>query len=174
VTTQASFGVKASSPQRPYLRGRPRQSMKWFTMRWWAGEQDQDPLQSYQEHLAQVSNRLPPDLLALSERGVLHDANLTLLSARGGSAVLLLVARSQGPGRTRLELHYDGVTSLETSCDPKYTLPGPSGYGDLGYDELDIDHEGLFVHRFLFSRGIEFELHFARFSFTEQPLSEDG
>ena len=35
------------------------------------------------------------------------------------------------------------------------SLPGLGGYGDLGYDEVDLTDAGVCVHRMLFSTGVE-------------------
>ena len=61
----------------------------------------------------------------------------------------------------RIQLTYRGVERLVSTADPATGLPGPHGYGDLGYDELDAVGPGVFEHRMLFSTGIELPIRFS-------------
>ena len=55
------------------------------------------------------------------------------------------------------------MIDLNTGSDPEKGLPGPHGYGDLGYDEVDVLEPGLFEHRMLFSTGITLSIHHREF-----------
>jgi hypothetical protein len=48
-------------------------------------------------------------------------------------------------------------------------LPGPGGYGDFGYDEIEVIGPAQFEHRILFSSGIRLVIRFAKLSFTVTP-----
>ena len=156
----------------PALRGR-RSVAKWweladvryFTMAWWggfqAGEGD-DPSADYAAHLNSIRDRLPPDLLATEEAVSLHDTRLRelcLLAAEG----MLRIGLDSYTGDDRLTLVYSGVERFESTVDPESGLRGPSGYGDLGYCEVDILPGGAFEHRLLFSTGIELAVIFRGF-----------
>ena len=54
------------------------------------------------------------------------------------------------------------------TSDPSVGLGGPHGFGDLGYDEIDVGEDGPFEHRLLFSSGIELAVRFADL-IIEQP-----
>ncbi|WP_162668597.1 hypothetical protein [Gemmata massiliana] len=69
-------------------------------------------------------------------------------------------------GDEQFVLTYTGIEQVESTADPKVGLGGPYGYGDLGYDELDILPTGTIEHRFLFSSGIELAIAFHNFGFT--------
>jgi hypothetical protein len=45
-------------------------------------------------------------------------------------------------------------------ADPQTGLPGPHGYGHLGYCEFEALGGELFEHRMLFSTGIELHVRF--------------
>ena len=72
-----------------------------------------------------------------------------------------------GEGRTRrLFLTYHGVVSFCSTDEPDDGLPGSLGYGDLGYDEIDLTDDGFLEYRMLFSSGIELQVVFAGFEFA--------
>jgi len=81
-----------------------------------------------------------------------------------GAISMSLAGLDESGGARRFEIEYQGVSRFVSTADPDTGLPGPHGYGDLGYDETDVDDAGLLVHRILFSSGIEFEVTFEKFS----------
>ena len=85
--------------------------------------------------------------------------------------VQMRLTGDDGHGRLRkFQLDYVGVTSFKSIAEHEKGLPGPQGYGDLGYEEIDVV-DGLFVHGILFSGGIEFEIRFKGF---ELSYDDDG
>ncbi|HWX42575.1 MAG TPA: hypothetical protein VN345_15600 [Blastocatellia bacterium] len=52
---------------------------------------------------------------------------------------------------------------MRLSSDPDKGLVGPNGFGDLGYDEIEVLDGGMFEHRLLFSSGIELAIMFEEF-----------
>ena len=139
--------------------------MKFFTMAWWCGEQENhagDPAAAYAAHLAAIRDRLPPDLLATEEVVFLHDARLRELRLVPGEGSLALILEDYD-GTERFTLIYTGVEVLASDADPKVGLSGPAGYGDLGYCEVDALPSGAFEHRLLFSTGIELRVVFLDF-----------
>lgn len=140
--------------------------MRFFTMDWWCGVESDDlddPLPKYQEHLVSIRDQLPVDLLATQETVSLHDSRLRelRLAVADGSLVLELESYS---GDQRFTLTYSGVERFESSADPRVGLPGPAGYGDFGYCEVDMLPTGAIEHRILFSTGIELVITFRAFS----------
>lgn len=134
-------------------------------MAWWSGEQTDwggDPSTDYAAHLSAIRYLLPADLLATEDSVSLHDARLRELYLLANEGSLLLCLENYA-GDERLTLSYSGVERFESAADPEIGLLGPSGYGDLGYYEIDVLPGGTFEHRLLFSSGIELTVVFRGF-----------
>jgi len=61
-------------------------------------------------------------------------------------------------------LRYEGVVAFSSRSDPEIGLAGPHGYGDHGFDEVELLAENLYEHRMLFSSGIEIAMRFTEFT----------
>ena len=137
-----------------------------MTMAWWRGDARRESADGYRRHLAMILPSLPPTLGDFRDRVTLHDARLRRLTIDlpRGSLDLMFDGYLWNPhalGEPRAwHLRYTGVTSLTSTADPAGGLPGPAGYGDLGYDELDVIEPRLFEHRMLFSTSIELHVRF--------------
>ena len=147
--------------------------MKFYTIQWWCGIQSgdvSDPIDAFLQYLDSIRDQLPQDLLVLQDAVSVHDANLHLLSHGSAAATLTLTLHGDdGSGGLRVfTLLYGGVASHRLISDPDFGLPGPNGFGDLGYDEPDVLADGLFQHRLLFSSGIELQVDFASFKLEYQ------
>lgn len=143
--------------------------MRFFTMEWWCGIQagaGNSPSEAYAAHLAVVRDLLPPDLVDTEESVSLHDARLRRLVFADSTLVLGL------EGDERLTLTYTGVERFESDADPDVGLPGPAGYGDLGYCEVDVLPGGAIEHRLLFSSGIELAVVFRDFRLERASHTE--
>lgn len=142
--------------------------MRYFTLAWWCGAQtggEGDPGSGYARHLEAIRPHLPHDLLAAHESVPLHDSRLRELTILPATQTARLVLDTYA-GDERLTLTYGGVERVESTADPDVGLGGPHGYGDLGYDELDVLPTGAIEHRLLFSTGVELVLVFSSFAFT--------
>jgi hypothetical protein len=125
--------------------------MKFFTLDWWCGLQqfeNYDPVPGFQKHLRTIRDKLPQELLDLQETVSLHDANLRFLQyEQEHNTLQLQLDGDDGSGGLRhFVLRYLDVSVFRTLADPKIGLPGPHGYGDLGYDEADITSDGKLEH----------------------------
>jgi hypothetical protein len=158
--------------------------MKFFTMNWWLscqkpapqhgkpGEESgadaiRSPDESYRRHLAAIRDRFPAPLVDLNERCVLREGVLREVSSQSGNNALTLSATvDDGSGwESEVELCYQNVASFRVlPWDGECPLR-TAGFGDMGYDELDVGGDGLLVHRLLFRSGIEFEVTFQQFEF---------
>lgn len=139
--------------------------MRFFTFDWWCGLQEHryfDPTPEFKKHLERVRDRLPQGLLTLQETVSLHDAHLRSLdySHYNNSLILRLEGDDGTGGLRQFIIEYIDVISYRTVVNAEYGLPGPHGFGDLGYDEADITTDGNFEHRLLFSTGIEMQVIF--------------
>ncbi len=137
--------------------------MKFFTLDWWCGLQqleDYDPVPEFKRYLSTIRERIPEGLLALQETISLHDANLRSLEYLSHDKSLTL--QLDGAARQYV-IRYTDVVSFKTIVDRERGLPGPRGFGDLGYDEADITANGDLEHRLLFSAGIEMQIVFRAF-----------
>jgi hypothetical protein len=141
--------------------------MRFFTMAWWRDVQTSsglNPSDAYERHLASL-RPLPPAVADLDRVPSLHDARVRRVEHGGGSVEITLDRWGEQGGWIPTWLSYHGVERMSLSTDPDGELPGPSGFGDLGYYEIDVAVPGLFEHRFLFSSGVEMSVRFRSFNF---------
>jgi hypothetical protein len=159
--------------------------MKYFTIQWWSGDvDDQDiALDDYRRYLDQIITDLPDSIRRLAKDVSLHDARLLRLhvSLPEKSLVIELDGvgyheQSKSYSGRRFRLMYCGVESVTSTADPATGLPGPHGYGDLGYDEIECIRPGIYEHRMLFSTGIELHVRFSNFSlwYEDYRTEDDG
>lgn len=146
--------------------------MKYFTLKWWLGLQDgrgEDPVEAFQDHVASIQDVLPKDFRTLSESVSLHDARLRRMEFDAATQTLeMKLDACGGGGKSRkLTLRYLQVDSFLSTANPALGLPGPFGYGDLGYDEPHRLADGRFEHRILFSSGIELRIRFSNFQLVD-------
>ena len=71
-------------------------------------------------------------------------------------------------GDERFTLTYTGVERVESTADPAVGLRGPHGYGDFGYDEVEVLPTGAFEHRMVFSSGVELCVVFGGFGLRRE------
>lgn len=145
--------------------------MKFFTMAWWMGDQPSatDPRTEYLRYLAIIREQLPSDLITLQEHITLHDARVReiWLDVRESNLYITLEKRDGQVRQRSVQLTYFGVTSFRSQANPQVGLPGPYGYGEWGYDEVDVTSNGRLEHRVLFSSGIMLEIHFSDFKLVQ-------
>ena len=156
--------------------------MKYYTIDWWSGEtaDGQNHFDEYRKYLDRILDELPPDHQRLASELSLHDSRLLKLSADVAARTLILELDGYGfdPsskayfGR-RFLLKYSHVEAIETTANPEKGLPGPHGYGDLGYNEIEVVTPGLYEHRMLFSLGIEMKVRHrtVEIQYTDAQLS---
>ena len=151
--------------------------MKYFTIQWWSGdvEDQMSAFRAYDAYLADAKRELLPELSRLLEEICLHDSQLRRLHIVPEKKELFIdldgCVRDEGRQSyhaLKIGLTYLGVESFESLADPGLGLAGPHGYGDLGYDEIEVLRPGLFQHRMLFSTGIEFSVTFTGFRLNHE------
>ena len=154
--------------------------MKYFTIEDWMGDQDLDAerppswdaAEEYSRYLASIDALIPAEFRSLQESFYLHDS--TLHEVRGdfvkSTVELLFHACDRQRTARAVRIQYCGVTVFESTSDPLKSLPGSGGYGDFGYDEIEVIGPAQFEHRILFSSGIDLLIRFAKVSFTSAPL----
>ena len=139
--------------------------MKYFTLEWWNAVQTGDlgdPSDTYGEYYKSVKDKLPGDLIKLHEEIFLHDGKLKSLDISfPENRMSIELDTDDGKGNLReISLRYTGLTKFKSTADPDNGLPGPRGYGDLGYDEVELLSDGRLEHRMLFSSGIVLSIQF--------------
>ena len=150
--------------------------MRFFTMEWWRGVQEgraDDPAAAYWAHLDTVRSRLPSDRLPVLDALLslaLHDTNVCRLRLEPAAATLHIVLTNRYAAGERVTLAYSGVKQFASESD-RDGFAG-SGYGDLGYDEVDLSPAGEFVHRMLFASGIELAVVFRGFELLRGDAAE--
>jgi hypothetical protein len=142
-------------------------------MQWWAGGGDdvQKPMNEYQSYVESILTKLPDSLQKLSMDVSLHDAHLRIFSFDALTKTLQLELDGFSFDETlnayfdrSIQLTYEDVRAISSAADPETGLAGPHGYGDLGYDEVEILAPNFYEHRMLFSTGIELKVQFSNFS----------
>jgi len=139
-------------------------------MSWWRRTQNLDcnprivhkPRDSYNVYYRSIRQRLPKAIKLLEEKIYLSDANLLkMLIGIDSKQVLLRVITLGGNAPSRvLEVCYRGVSRFKPIAVRGKALPGPSGFGDLGYYEIELLDGGFWEHRLLFSSGLELSIIF--------------
>jgi len=155
--------------------------MRFYSMRDWKADQDLDKnelpglakILAYDRHLIATLPRLPRSVRRLLGFATLHDGRLLELDYQSRLnrlrlRVCALDLATEGAAFHHLSLVYRGVERLQ-SYKPAGEAFGGDGYGDIGCDEWDVTHGGLFQHRILFSTGIELSVTFAGFGLRSLP-----
>ena len=162
--------------------------MKYYTFKWWADDDDADYNQAgtYSAYLESVFPELSADLQRFVRKCCLHDSALSRLDLFVPDRRLVLELLGDHYDEAlpsnyarRFCLTYLGVSSFTSTADPHRKLVGPAGYGDLGYDELEVTGPGAYEHRMLFSTSIEFAVRFTGFvldysDFEYDPPAQRG
>ncbi|MGK0352648.1 MAG: hypothetical protein ACJAYX_003334 [Planctomycetota bacterium] len=149
--------------------------MRFFTMDWWHGVQDgsaEDPFEAYEHHMASL-RPFPPAVAALDDVPSLHDAHMVRIDHADGSVELTLHTWNS-EGCIPIWLSYGRVVAFSLDADTERSLPGPLGFGDLGYCEVDTHSEGMFEHRMLFSSGFELSVRFREFTLRVGAVQLDN
>jgi hypothetical protein len=152
--------------------------MKFLTMNAWQRVQVMDvgPWESaaaaYRTHLDCIRPRLPRGLVELLESITLHDARLESVDVDTSRRSVRLHVQAYGSdvdqGRVRKAwLSYTGVSRIQVT-NPENGFRGHVGFGDVGYDEIDITEAGQAEHRILFASGIELALVFEALSVVDE------
>ena len=149
--------------------------MKFFTHQWWLDTQKgvfEDRHTAYADHVGRIRRRVPTDLLDLD--GKLHDATVTSIECNSDERWLTFFVDGDREGELlQMRLTYHGVKGFTMTPNPDLGLLRTYGFGDLGYDEVDIDDTGALVHRLLFATGIEVEVRFNAFEYRENEAASD-
>jgi hypothetical protein len=152
--------------------------VRFFTMAWWCGVQEgraDNPSADYWAHLDALRGRVSPERLPVLEALLalaLHDANLRQLRLEPAAATLHILLENRYAGGERITLAYSGVEQFASESNRDGF--SEHGYGDLGYDEVDLSLTGAFVHRMLFSSGIELAVAFRGFELLRGNTAEPG
>ncbi len=137
--------------------------MKYFTLRLWEGT-GENPFvvnEEYCRYVKSVKKSLPKDLWRLCWNVSLRHADLRRMHLLDGKRCDKGQYRA---GLRQFRLTYDGVSRMISLANPRRGRLGPWGYGDLGFDEIEVLDDGLFEHRILFSTGIELQVRFSDFT----------
>jgi hypothetical protein len=144
----------------------------------WDAAQDQ-----YDRHYARIADSLPASVRNFNETAVLHDETALSLPReldvegrvigykRDSEYTIVTLSRAD-----RI-LH---VLSYLLEKPPVVRVHDGQGFDPPDsssiwlYDEFDVDDAGLFVHRVLFSNGVEMTFTFSNFYWYEAEVREEG
>jgi len=146
--------------------------MRFFTMDWWHDVQSgtaHNPSEAYVRHLASL-RPLASSVARLDQLPSLHDAHVRRVQHAGGTVDITLDTWGEKGECIPIRLSYQRVERFTVDADPDRALPGPAGFGDLGYDEIDRPSSDLFEHRLLFSSGTEVCIRFGEFDFSAEAV----
>lgn len=152
--------------------------MKHFTFKWWSGECPDDGVaDAYWQYIESVKARFPSLVQSFITEHTLHDSRLLSLEVNTEQKELQI--RLNGfnmsfNNQLAFALRYKGLRRFLSLGNTGYPLGGPGGFGDLGYDEFEILDNGFFVHRLLFSTGIEIQIEFATFDYKVSTIEDDN
>ena len=150
-----------------------RTKMKYLTLDWWMGNSEEESvLDKYHEDFENVKKQLSKSILEFADSVDLHDGNIFRTYLRSGEIRLYISCfiydeKGVGVGRSYYEVIYGGVEEAKFISDPEKGLPGPFGFGDMGYDEWEIKENGKFCHSILCSSGIEIKIIFESFAWNK-------
>ena len=164
--------------------------MKYFNIACWKNDDPDDAAgKAYRQYIATIRHLMPPDLQRLCDfspgwdkdrislnDGSIHAINVSLPNA----SVDVIIDGNAQDGTHRnfwnrlFYLRYRDVLSFDSMTDPSGSLAGPGGYGDHGFNEIELLSTGLFEHRMLFSSGIELRVVFRQFQLTIQDKRPDN
>lgn len=127
--------------------------MRYFTRGWANGElgeaEVQEKVRAYQQHLRAIDGRLSKSARLLAHEVHLHDAVIERTRWNPSDARLTLSLVTKGSEPCSVELTYLGAL---LGVRPLEALAAASRdrEAELLYDEVDLDDDGLFLHRLLF------------------------
>ena len=154
--------------------------MRFFTMDWWRDTQSgsaEDPSNAYERHLMSL-RPFPSSVARIDQLPSLHDAHVRRVEHLGAAVEVTLDAWGEKGGWVPTRLSYRRVEAFSLEAAPERSLPGPSGFGDLGYYEIDSPSADVFEHRLLFSSGVELCVRFREFNFSvdavQPAVAADG
>jgi len=146
--------------------------MKYFSTNCWNDyAQTKEIRKSYLSYVDSISPYIPTSFKSLTGGGgdiTLNDASVEHLVVSLGDSTVSMVMNGkwiQGTvtGLRIFSLSYTGVTEVVSIVDPDADGLSGSGYGDHGFDEIEVIENNLYEHRMLFSSGIELRIRFHDF-----------
>jgi hypothetical protein len=146
--------------------------MRFFTIDWWRDVQRgsaANPSEAYEAHLASL-RPFPMPVARLDQLPSIHDAHVRRVDHLGTAVSITLDSWDEKGSVVQVALSYRGVDSMTLEAD-RDGLPGPAGFGDLGYCEIDRPSRDVFEHRLLFSSGLELCVRFREFDFSVDATS---
>lgn len=155
--------------------------MKFFTIEWWSGdvEDENGVFDEYRKFLEPFLSELPLDHRRLTSEISLHDAKLLSYDTDYTDNTLAIELdgfgydeKTDSHFRRSFTLRYEAVSSITITANPDKGLGGPHGFGDLGYDEIELLEPGFYEHRMLFSTGVVLRVRHRRFQLGIQDYEQ--
>lgn len=151
--------------------------MKWLTRGWAEGEfsdeEHEKILRAYWQHVEQIASRLDPAITQLARKTDLHDAVIEDVRAHWQEQrlVLSVIAGDQQAGYRLITLEYLGVQMGEHYRDilKRRSLDRQSA---ILYDEVDVEQDGSYVHRLMFSPEGELSIWFKQLNVSTEPRAD--
>lgn len=150
--------------------------MKYFSIKYWSDWDEADPIGiAYKAYIQSIRSKLPHDLQLLSGAGgniALNDGGIEKYFVSVPDAYATIEMNCQyddlngALGQRKVSLHYKFMEVFSSTIDPNGGASHYGGYGDHGFDEIELIGDNLYEHRMLFDGGIEIAIRFRDFSLT--------
>jgi hypothetical protein len=148
--------------------------MKYFTREWMEGQYSDEAFEkvipSYWRYVEQLMHRLPPSVAELAKEVNLHDGlfRKVIVNRQESSLALYLRCGDLQVGYFDQDLFYSGV-DLTALALPVLAARARDRKTMIEYDEVDMDDQGQFVHRIIFSPKDEISITFAGLQLARTP-----
>lgn len=153
--------------------------MKYFTVNDWSNwNESAATVVAYRSYIQSIRSLLPKDLQLLTGTGgsvSLNDGEIEGLEISIEAKSVIIVINGKWidgtvVGARIFHLIYEDVVSVTSKIDPAAKGLHGSGYGDHGFDEIEVLGSGIYEHRMLFSSGIELHIRFREFRLDYQDI----
>ncbi len=144
----------------------------------------------YREHLDQIAEFLPTELLTFSREASLHDGVFRRFDVDEASTTIDIQVEVPQPvppedldwentsvvtedKMIRVALHYEGASVVGGITDELIRIVNAPDVQVLA-DEIDVAGGPMFEHRLLLHPEGDFAIRFSTFSFTQEEIAEPG
>jgi len=151
--------------------------MKYFTIDNWM--HDEGPLsgttKQYENYFLSIKKKLPKKLQEFYEKYNFFDGTIVNLSMdllRKEGKLKMFIYDNQEVDEHEAHLFFKNLHLCVFKTNLQKHVNGPlDGFGDIGYDEIELLNDSRWELRLLFSTGIELEVQFEDFDFEILPPS---
>lgn len=141
--------------------------MKFFTFESWCkGQDDESKASLYWEYLNSIKDELIPTIKDFVFNHNLHDSKVNKIESNNCGITMTLIGWDTNfEKRRKYILKFTDVEYYNYIGNQDESLPGPGGFGEIGYTEYEKINNVFSEYRIIFSTGIELTVGFNNFEF---------